>query len=68
MEEVTVTKLQLDVVNAYMEGQSMKEIALAVGVSYSRVINIFNAILIKARCATKKELLLKAKDIKWVLK
>lgn len=69
--EIEVTEMQYKAVKLYLDSEhpkNMKEIALELGVSYSRVINILNNLLIKTRSATKKELLIKAKDIKWVLK
>lgn len=66
--KVIVTEIQGKAASLYIAGLNMREIALELGVSYSRVVQIINAILIKTRSASKREFLLNAKDIEWVIK
>lgn len=58
---IELTEQQSQTLNLFVEGMSMKEIALHLGVSYSRVINILNSILIKTGSKSRKELLSKAR-------
>lgn len=50
------------------EGLNMKDIATHLGVSYSRVINILNEILVKTGYKTRKELLINANNLEYSLK
>ena len=55
---ITVTPQQKRALVLFFEGKTYQEIALALGVSYSRVINILNNILVKVKLSSRKELLL----------
>lgn len=58
---IELTEQQSQTLNLFVDGKTMKEIALYLGVSYSRVINILNSILIKTGSKSRKELLSKAR-------
>lgn len=55
---ITVTPQQKRALDLFFEGKTYQEIALALGVSYSRIINILNNILVKVKLSSRKELLL----------
>ena len=58
MITITVTPQQKRALDLFYEGKTYQEIALALGVSYSRIINILNNILVKTKTSSRKELLL----------
>lgn len=62
---IKITEQQKKVLTMFAQGKTMKEIALALDVSYSRVINILNELLIKTGFKSKRELLANAKIIEF---
>ena len=64
---ITVTEQQKKTLDLLYEGKSYQDIALALGVSYSRIINILNNILIKTKLSSRKELLLMKNKIKYTV-
>ena len=64
---ITVTEQQKKTLDLLYEGKSYQDIALALGVSYSRIINILNNILIKTKLSSRKELLLIKNKIKYTI-
>lgn len=50
------------------DGINMKDISTRLGISYSRVINILNEILIKTGYKTRKELLINSNKVEYCLK
>lgn len=64
---ITVTEQQKKTLDLLYEGKSYQDIALALGVSYSRIINILNNILIKTKLSSRKELLLMKNKIKYIV-
>ena len=50
------------------DGINMKDISTRLGISYSRVINILNEILIKTGYKTRKELLINSNNVEYCLK
>ena len=65
---IYLTAQQAKVFELFVAGRNMKEIAMAIGVSYSRVVNILNEIVIKCGYTSRRELLINAKDIEVVIK
>lgn len=65
MEVIKLTEQQERALNLLGEGKNYKEIALTLGVSYSRVINILNDLLIKTGFRSRKELLANAKTLEY---
>jgi len=51
-----------------LEGNSLKSIALTLGVSYSRVVTLLNEVLIKTGYKSRKELLINGKNLEIELK
>ena len=58
MIEIIITPQQAKALGYFFEGLTLADVALKLEVSYSRVINILNAILVKTRLTSRKELLL----------
>lgn len=58
MIEIIVTPQQGRALDYFFAGDSLADVALKLGVSYSRVINILNAILVKTKLSSRKEILL----------
>ena len=58
---ITLTQQQAKTLDLFLEGMSLTEISLTLGVSYSRVINILNDLLIKTGYKSRKELLANGK-------
>lgn len=67
MIEITVTLQQARALDAFFEGKTLADIALSLGVSYSRIINILNAILVKTKLSSRKELLLNKDKIQYTI-
>lgn len=63
MIEITVTPQQGRALDCFFEGKTLTDTALVLAVSYSRVINILNAILVKTKLSSRKELLLNKDNI-----
>ena len=68
MIEIWVTVQQKKVLDKYFEGTPLTDIAVDLNISYSRVIQILNNILIKTKLQTRKELLIKRYEICYNLK
>ena len=62
---IKLTEQQEKVLTYVGEGKSYKEMALSLNVSYSRVINILNDLLIKTGLKSKRELLANAKPLEY---
>lgn len=62
---VKITNQQARALNLLGEGKNYKEIALTLGVSYSRVINVLNELLIKTGFKSRKELMANAKTLEY---
>lgn len=65
MEVIKLTKQQERVLKYLGSGRNYKEIALSLDVSYSRVINILNELLIKTGFRSRKELMANAKTLEY---
>mgnify|MGYP006057245617 CR=1 FL=1 len=66
---LTLTQQQARVFDLFVKQRNnMKEIALTLGVSYSRIINILNEILIKTGFKSRNELLIKGVDLEFEVK
>lgn len=65
MAEIKLTKQQERALNLLGDGRNYKEIALTLNVSYSRVINILNEILLKTGLKSKRELIANAKTLEY---
>ena len=63
MIEINVTPQQKKALDKFFEGMPLTEIAFELNVSYSRIIQILNTILIKTKLQTRKELLIKRNEI-----
>ena len=67
MIEITVTQQQATALDYFFQGNTLADVALKLEVSYSRVINILNTILIKTRLSSRKELLLNKENIHYTI-
>ena len=67
MIEIIVTPQQAKALDYFFEGLTLADVALKLEVSYSRVINILNAILVKTRLTSRKELLLNKDKIHYFI-
>lgn len=65
MAEIKLTEQQERALNLLGDGRNYKEIALTLNVSYSRVINILNEILLKTGLKSKRELIANAKTLEY---
>lgn len=65
---IELSKQQARTLELFLEGKTMREMALSLGVSYSRVMNILNEILIKTGIKSRKELLIEGKAIEFEVK
>lgn len=65
---VTLTAQQKKALDLFVTGMSLKELSLNLGVSYSRVINILNDILVKTGYKSRKELLANGKLLEITVK
>lgn len=65
---IELSKQQARTLELFLDGKTMREIALSLGVSYSRVMNILNEILIKTGIKSRKELLIEGKTIEFEVK
>ena len=63
MIEITVTPQQKETLDRFFKGLPLTEIAFELNLSYSRIIQILNAILIKTKSNTRRELLTKKNEI-----
>lgn len=61
--KVKLSPQQARALSLYGQGQSLREISIALGVSYNRVLNIINEILAKTPFKNKQELLMHAQNI-----
>lgn len=68
MIEIRVTQRQKEVLDKFFEGKPLTEIANDLNLSYSGVILILNAILIKTKSGTRRELLARKGEIIYNLK
>ena len=64
---IQLTLQQGKVFELFAQGKTMREIALTIGVSYSRIVNILNEILIKSGYKNRRELLINAKSIEYII-
>lgn len=62
---VTLTDKQAQLLEVLKRGLSLKDAALELGVSYSRIINLCNNLLIKTGYKTHRELLVNIKSIEY---
>ena len=60
---IYVTKQQARALELFGNGMAVKDIALTLGVSYQRVVNILNEILARTPFSSKRELLANIKNI-----
>ena len=65
MEVIKLTEQQERVLKYLGDGKNYREIALSLDVSYSRVINILNDLLIKTGFRSRKELIANAKTLEY---
>ena len=65
MEVIKLTGQQEKALKLLGDGKNYKEIALTLNVSYSRVINILNDLLIKTGLKSRKELIANAKTLEY---
>ena len=65
MADIKLTEQQAKALNFLGDGYNYKRIALALNVSYSRVINILNDLLLKTGLKSKRELIANAKIIEY---
>lgn len=65
MADIKLTQQQATALDLLGEGKNYKEIALTLNVSYSRVINILNEILLKTGFKSKRELIVNAKTLEY---
>lgn len=65
MEVIKLTVQQEKALKLLGDGKNYKEIALTLNVSYSRVINILNDLLIKTGLKSRKELIANAKTLEY---
>lgn len=68
MIEIWVTQRQKEVLDKFFEGKPLTEIAFELNLSYSGIILILNAILIKTKSGTRRELLARKSEIIYRLK
>lgn len=64
---IQLTLQQGKVFELFAQGKTMREIALTIGVSYSRIVNILNEILIKSGYKNRRELLINAKSLEYII-
>jgi len=64
---IKVTPQQKKALDLFYEGKNYQEIALALDVSYSRIINILNNILVKTKLSSRKELLLAKNELNYTV-
>jgi len=67
-KKVELTSIQAKVLEMLLSGINMREISQTLNISYNRVINIANSILIKTRMQSRKELLINGKNIEYTVK
>ena len=65
MKVIKLTVQQEKALKLLGDGKNYKEIALTLNVSYSRVINILNDLLIKTGLKSRKELIANAKTLEY---
>lgn len=58
---IELSPQQYKTLDLFLQGLTIKEVALNLGVSYSRAINILNEILVKTGWKSRKELLANGK-------
>lgn len=68
MIKIFVTPQQKHALDLLYMGKSYRQIADVLHVSYSRVIQIFNTLLLKTKLSSRKELILEKNKIKYELK
>ncbi|MBQ6907793.1 MAG: hypothetical protein IJQ28_05390 [Clostridia bacterium] len=64
---IQLTLQQGKVFELFAQGKTMREIALTIGVSYSRIVNILNEILVKSGYKNRRELLINAKSLEYII-
>lgn len=65
---ITLSQQQYKAVKNLEKGLSLKDIALAMNVSYTRVIALLNEVLIKTGMKSRKELILNVKSLEFEIK
>lgn len=65
---IYLTQQQDKVLKSFLRGLNMKELALEQSVSYSRIINILNEILLKSGIKSRKELLINGHKLDYMVK
>ena len=65
---IELSQQQANTLELFLEGKSMKQMALTLGVSYSRIVNLLNEVLIKTGTKSRKELLIHGNEIEYVVK
>lgn len=65
---VILTEQQHRALGLFIEGLSIQEIALSLGVSYQRALTVLNSILLKTEFKNRRELLANAKSLEIVVK
>lgn len=65
---IILSEKQKRTLELFLEGNSLKSIALTLGVSYSRVVTLLNEVLIKTGYKSRKELLINGKNLEIELK
>ena len=66
--KVTLTEQQNRALGLFVEGLTIQEIALSLGVSYQRALTVLNSILLKTSFKNRRELLANAKSLEIVIK
>lgn len=65
---ITLSQQQYKAVKNLEKGLSLKDIALTMNVSYTRVIALLNEVLIKTGMKSRKELILNVKSLEFEIK
>ena len=68
MTKLILSQRQAEALNLLSTGRSIADISLALGVSYSRAINLLNEILVKTGIKTRKELIVASKTLEFEVK
>ena len=63
MIQITVTPQQKETLDRFFKGMPLTEIAFEMNLSYSRIIQILNVILIKTKTTTRRKLLTRKDEI-----
>ena len=68
MTAIEISEKQAAALELFLAGKNMREIALTLGVSYSRIITLLNELLVKTGLKSRKELLLQGKNFNFNIK